>query len=65
MYRDRALPLMIPDYLYWIPIIFLLYGLPLNLQIPYFLLAFSGWSLAFVFIGSHGLQQKESPMNNL
>jgi hypothetical protein len=59
MYRDRALPLMIPDYLYWIPIIFLLYGLPLNLQIPYFLLAFSGWSLAFVFIGSYGLPEKK------
>ena len=50
---------MIPDYLYWIPIIFLLYGLPLNLQIPYFLLAFSGWSLAFVFIGSYGLPEKK------
>ncbi len=59
LYRDRVLPLLFPDYLYWIPIIFFLYGLPLNLQIPFFLLAFSGWSLAFVFIASHGLPTKK------
>jgi hypothetical protein len=59
LYRDRVLPLLFPDYMYWGPILLFLYGLPMNLQIPYFLLAFSGWSLAFVFIGSHGLPAKE------
>ena len=59
MYLYRALPTMIPAYLDSIPIIFLLYGLPLALQVPYFLLAVSGWSLAFVFIGSYGLPSKK------
>ena len=58
LYRDRVLPLIIPDFAYWGPILIFLYGLPLPLQVPFFLLAFSGWSLAFVFIGSHGLEKK-------
>ena len=58
LYRDRVLPLIIPDFVYWGPILIFLYGLPLSLQVPFFLLAFSGWSLAFVFIGSHGLEKK-------
>lgn len=60
LYRDRVLPLLIPDFVYWGPLLIFLYGLPLALQVPFFLLAFSGWSLAFVFIGSHGLTEKES-----
>lgn len=59
LYRDRVLPLVIPDFVYWGPILVFLYGLPLALQVPFFLLAFSGWSLAFVFIGSHGLEKKD------
>ena len=58
LYRARVLPLIIPDFVYWGPILVFLYGLPLSLQVPFFLLAFSGWSLAFVFIGSHGLEKK-------
>ena len=57
LYRDRVLPLIIPDFIYWGPLLIFLYGLPLSLQVPFFLLAFSGWSLAFVFIGSHGLKK--------
>jgi hypothetical protein len=58
LYRDRVVPLLIPDFVYWGPILIFLYSLPLTLQVPFFLLAFSGWSLAFVFIGSHGLESK-------
>ena len=61
LYRDRVVPLIIPDFVYWGPILIFLYGLPLNLQVPFFLLAFSGWSLAFVFIGSHGLEPEQKP----
>ena len=61
LYRDRVVPLLIPDFVYWGPILIFLYGLPLNLQVPFFLLAFSGWSLAFVFIGSHGLESGPRP----
>lgn len=59
LYRDRVLPLFLPDITYWGPILIFLYGLPLSLQIPFFLLAFSGWSLAFVFIGSYELSGKK------
>jgi len=59
LYRDRVLPLLLPDITYWGPILIFLYGLPLPLQIPFFLLAFSGWSLAFVFIGSYELSEKK------
>ncbi|NBS06018.1 MAG: hypothetical protein EBQ51_01265 [Verrucomicrobia bacterium] len=59
LYRDRVLPLLLPDITYWGPILVFLYGLPLNLQVPFFLLAFSGWSLAFVFIGSFELSEKK------
>ena len=61
LYRDRVVPLLIPDFVYWGPILIFLYGLPLTLQVPFFLLAFSGWSRAFVFIGSHGLEPKSNP----
>ena len=61
LYRDRGLPLLIPDYFYWGPLLLFLYSLPLNLQFPFFLLIFSGWSLAFVFIGSHGLESGPRP----
>lgn len=63
LYRDRGLPLLIPDYFYWGPLLLFLYSLPLNLQFPYFLLIFSGWSLAFVFIGSHGLKAETIPVD--
>ena len=61
LYRDRVLPLVLPDFVYWGPLLIILYGLPIALQVPFFLLAFSGWSLAFVFIGSHGLEKKSEP----
>ena len=61
LYRDRVLPLILPDFVYWGPLLIILYGLPIALQVPFFLLAFSGWSLAFVFIGSHGLEKKSEP----
>jgi hypothetical protein len=49
-YRQRVLPLLLPDWCFWIPMVSVIYALPANLQFMMFSLALAAWSLVMVYI---------------
>ncbi|HVV52911.1 MAG TPA: hypothetical protein VHO06_24835 [Polyangia bacterium] len=49
-YRARVVPLLIPDWLFWIPMVSIIYALPVALQFLLFVPALGAWSLIMVFI---------------
>lgn len=49
-YRTTALPVLITNWAVWIPLITILYCVPLSLQIPLFSLALSLWVLLYTWI---------------
>jgi hypothetical protein len=51
-YRTRVLPLLIPDWLFWIPMVSIIYALPVPLQFMLFVPALGAWSLIMVFIAN-------------
>jgi hypothetical protein len=52
-YRTRVMPLLIPDWLFWIPMVSIIYALPSSLQFPLFVLVLGAWSLIMVFIADN------------
>jgi hypothetical protein len=48
--RTRVLPLLLPDWLFWIPMVSVVYAFPLPLQFLLFILALAAWSLILVVI---------------
>ena len=51
-YVRRVLALQIPGWVFWTPIVVLVYALPSALQFVLFVLAMAAWSLVLVFIGN-------------
>jgi hypothetical protein len=49
-YRVRVLPLLIPAWLFWIPMVSIVYAMPVPLQFLLFIPALGAWSLIMVFI---------------
>ncbi len=49
-YRARVVPLLIPSWLFWIPMVSIIYALPVPLQFLLFVPALAAWSLIMVFI---------------
>lgn len=49
-YRQRVVPLLLPDWLFWIPMVSVIYALPVTLQFLMFIPALAAWSLIMVFI---------------
>ena len=49
-YRRRVLPLLLPNWCFWIPMVSIIYALPSSLQFLLFVLVFAAWSLIMVFI---------------
>lgn len=49
-YRETILPVLITNWAVWIPLISIIYCLPLSLQIPLFGLALSLWVLLYTWI---------------
>ena len=49
-YRSRVLPLIIPNWLFWIPMVSIIYALPVALQFLLFVPALGAWSLIMIFI---------------
>ena len=49
-WRTRVLPLLLPDWLFWIPMVCVVYAFPLPLQFLLFILALAAWSLILVVI---------------
>ena len=48
--RGRVLPLLLPDWFFWIPMVSIIYAFPLPLQFLLFILALAAWSLILVVI---------------
>jgi hypothetical protein len=53
-FRERVLPLLLPDWLFWIPMVSAIYALPSPLQFLLFVLALAAWSLIMVVIAGGG-----------
>jgi hypothetical protein len=49
-YRARVVPLLLPNWAFWIPMTSAIYALPAALQFLLFTLALAAWSLIMVFI---------------
>lgn len=49
-YRTRVVPLLIPNWFFWIPMVSVIYALPSPLQFTAFVPALGAWSLIMVFI---------------
>jgi hypothetical protein len=49
-YRTRVVPLLLPNWLFWIPMVSIIYALPVPLQFLLFVPALAAWSLIMVFI---------------
>jgi len=49
-YRTRVVPLLIPNWFFWIPMVSIIYALPSPLQFTLFVPALGAWSLIMVFI---------------
>jgi hypothetical protein len=47
---DRMMPILIPCWIYWIPLQACLYSLPLSLQFPFAVTCVSAWSLVLIFV---------------
>ena len=47
---ERVLPLLLPDWLFWIPMVSVIYAFPVPLQFLLFALALAAWSLILVVI---------------
>jgi hypothetical protein len=50
--RARVLPLLVPDWLFWIPMVSVVYAFPVPLQFLLFILALAAWSLILVVIAN-------------
>jgi hypothetical protein len=53
-YRKHVLPLLLPDWFFWIPMVAVIYAFPLPLQFLLFTLALAAWSLIMVVIAGGG-----------
>lgn len=51
-YRNRVVPLLLPDWFFWIPMVSVIYALPVPLQFVLFILALGAWSLIMVSIAN-------------
>jgi len=49
-YQLRVVPLIVPNWLFWIPMVSIIYALPVPLQFLLFVPALAAWSLIMVFI---------------
>ena len=50
--RRRLLPLLLPNWCFWIPMTTVIYALPVPLQFLLFVFALAAWSLIMVFIAA-------------
>ncbi|MEM9400357.1 MAG: hypothetical protein AAF984_09130 [Verrucomicrobiota bacterium] len=56
LYLQRILPILIPNFFYWIPMTAIIYSLPSAVQFPMFLCANCGWSLILIFIARRQIE---------
>jgi hypothetical protein len=64
--REHVVPLLLPDWLFWIPMVCVVYAFPLPLQFLLFILALAAWSLIMVVIaGGAGADEAAAESGNL
>ncbi len=51
-YRTKIVPILIPCWSYWVPMLFCVYAMPQNLQFPLSQLAEASWCLLVIFIAT-------------
>lgn len=59
-YVTRCMPLLIPCWCFWIPMVLLIYSLPGQLQFCLFCFASAAWSLVMVFIATYEAKEAVS-----
>jgi len=50
----RMLPVLVTNWMFWIPGVFLIYSMPLNLQCPLFIFATAIWGILLAALGREG-----------
>jgi hypothetical protein len=63
--RTQVLPLLLPDWMFWIPMVCVVYAFPLPLQFLLFILALAAWSLIMVVIAGGGEGEGAAESGNL
>jgi hypothetical protein len=58
--RRRVMPLLLPNWCFWIPLVSIIYALPASLQFLLFVLVLAAWSLIMVFIASQDAEDAVS-----
>jgi hypothetical protein len=58
-YLHRVLPLLIPAWCYWLPMVSLIYSLPGPLQFCLFCFAVAAWSLLMVFVATEEANRED------
>jgi len=51
---ERMLPVLVTNWMFWIPGVFLIYSMPLNLQSPLFIFATAIWGILLAALGNQG-----------
>jgi hypothetical protein len=61
-YRDKVVPTLLATWAVWIPMMAIIYSLPLSLQFPLFSLALTFWVLLLTYMtNSFALGQRQNP----
>lgn len=58
---DRMLPILVTNWMFWIPGVSLIYSMPLNLQSPLFIFATAIWGILLPAVG----RQSDTPAGNV
>ena len=61
--RRRMLPVVLPNWAYWVPMTALIYALPLALQFVFWVPVMGAWSLLLVFLAGGGGQAAEEEIS--
>ncbi len=60
-YRDSVLPVMLPCWAFWIPVLVCVYAMPLNLQFVFAIFAEAAWSIIVVYVATRSEDAETAP----
>jgi len=61
VYLHKVIPALFPCWAFWIPMLFLIYALPSNLQFCFSVLGEAAWSILFVFMATRDPSVEPEP----
>lgn len=59
-FMKHYLPVLIMEWVFWIPVVMMTYSLPLVLQFPFFLVAMATWGLLLAALTKSGVKKEET-----